>query len=72
MPGKEQFMTELSWFDEIDITGGAVFFASGVFYYFLAEDVKTLFSAMAEHFPQGRIVFDTCGKTGTKMISKHG
>lgn len=25
---------------------------------------------MAEHFAQGRIVFDTCGKTGAKMISK--
>lgn len=63
-------LKDVSWFDEIDATGGVVFFASGVFYYFLTEDVKTLFLEMAEHFSQGCIVFDTCGKTGAKMISK--
>ena len=63
-------LKDVSWFDEIDATGGVVFFASGVFYYFLTEDVKTLFLEMAEHFSQGCIVFDICGKTGAKMISK--
>ena len=63
-------MKDTSWFNEIQADGGVIFFASGVFYYFLTEDVKALFLAMAEHFAQGRIVFDTCGKTGAKMISK--
>ena len=31
-----------AWFDKIDASGGAVFFASGVFYYFLTEQVKAL------------------------------
>lgn len=63
-------LKDTSWFNEIQADGGVIFFASGVFYYFLTEDVKALFLAMAEHFAQGRIVFDTCGKAGAKMISK--
>ena len=63
-------LKDTSWFNEIQADGGVIFFASGVFYYFLTEDVKALFLAMAEHFAKGRIVFDTCGKTGAKMISK--
>lgn len=31
------------WMDEIDAGRGAVFYASGVFYYFKTEDVKALF-----------------------------
>ena len=31
-----------AWFDKIDASGGAVFFASGVFYYFLTEQVREL------------------------------
>lgn len=59
-----------TWFQEIDPDQGAVFFAAGVFYYFLTEDVKDLFLAMGAHFPNGRIVFDTCGKTGAKLMTK--
>ena len=31
-----------AWFDRIDATGGAVFFASGVFYYFLTQQFRIL------------------------------
>ena len=31
-----------AWFDKIDASGGAVFFASGVFYYFMTEQVREL------------------------------
>ena len=31
-----------AWFDKIDASGGAVFFASGVFYYFLTQQIKAL------------------------------
>ena len=34
-------LNDTAWFSEIDASGGAVFFASGVFYYFLTEQVKT-------------------------------
>ena len=45
-------LKDTSWFNEIQADGGVIFFASGVFYYFLTEDVKALFLAMAEHFAQ--------------------
>ena len=40
------------------ISGGAMFFAAGVFYYFLTPQVKALVCAMAEAFPGGKLVFD--------------
>ena len=33
-------LNNTEWFAKIDASGGAVFFASGVFYYFLTEQVK--------------------------------
>ena len=46
-----------AWFDKIDASGGAVFFASGVFYYFLTEQVRTLVQKMTDAFPGGVLVF---------------
>ncbi|MFR6650879.1 MAG: class I SAM-dependent methyltransferase, partial [Faecalibacterium prausnitzii] len=59
-----------AWFDRIDATGGAVFFASGVFYYFLTEQVKALVQGMADAFPGGVLVFDAANRTAVKMIAK--
>ena len=58
------------WFSQIDASGGAVFFAAGVFYYFLKEQVKTLVQAMADAFPGGVLVFDAANRTAVKMIAK--
>ena len=58
------------WIDEIDGSQGAVFYASGVFYYFKKEDVKNLISKMAEKFPGSVVVFDCCNKRGAKMMTK--
>ena len=58
------------WFDRIDATVGAVFFASGVFYYFLTEQVKALVQGMADAFPGGVLVFDAANRTAVKMIAK--
>ena len=44
-------LNDHSWMDRIDASHGAVFFASGVFYYFETEAVKALFRAMAARFP---------------------
>ena len=33
-------LNDTAWFDKIDASGGAVFFASGVFYYFMKEQVR--------------------------------
>ena len=59
-----------AWFDRIDATGGAVFFASGVFYYFLTQQVKALVRGMADAFPGGVLVFDAANQTAVKMIAK--
>ena len=59
-----------AWFSKIDASGGAVFFASGVFYYFLTEQVKALVQAMADAFPGSILVFDAANRTAVKMIAK--
>ena len=58
------------WFDSIDASDGAVFFASGVFYYFLTEQVRALVQGMADAFPGGVLVFDAANRTAVKMIAK--
>ena len=63
-------LNDTAWFSQIDASGGAVFFASGVFYYFLTEQVKALAQAMAGAFPGGVLVFDAANRTAVKMIAK--
>ena len=65
-------LNDLSWFDAIDAPteDGAVFFAAGVFYYFRTEQVRALCAAMAERFPDGRLVFDAAGPTAVKLMLK--
>ena len=63
-------LKETAWFSQIDASGGAIFFASGVFYYFLTEQVKALVRAMADAFPGGVLVFDAANRTAVKMIAK--
>ncbi|MBR0355571.1 MAG: class I SAM-dependent methyltransferase [Oscillospiraceae bacterium] len=58
------------WMDRIDASRGAVFFASGVFYYFETEAVKALFREMAARFPGAVLVFDSCNRRGAKMMTK--
>lgn len=63
-------LNNTEWFSKIDASGGVVFFASGVFYYFLTEQVKTLVQGMADAFPCGVLVFDAANRTAVKMIAK--
>lgn len=63
-------LKDISWFNRIDASGGAIFFASGVFYYFLTEEVKALIQKMANAFPGGVLVFDVANKMAVKMIAK--
>ena len=63
-------LNDTEWFSQIDASGGAVFFASGVFYYFLTEQVKALVLQMADAFPGGVLVFDAANRTAVKMIAK--
>ena len=63
-------LNDYAWIEQIDATNGAVFFAAGVFYYFKTEDVKRLFTAMAEHFPGAVLAFDSCNERGAKLMRK--
>ena len=63
-------LNDTAWFSQIDASNGAVFFASGVFYYFLTEQVKALVQAMADAFHGGVLVFDAANRTAVKMIAK--
>ncbi len=63
-------LNDVSWFERIDASEGAVFFAAGVFYYFLTEQFQALVQAMAQAFPGGRLVFDAAGKAAVKMMLK--
>ena len=63
-------LNDTAWFGKIDASEGAVFFAAGVFYYFLTEQVKTLVQAMAEAFPGGKLVFDAANKKAVKLMLK--
>ncbi|ACV22719.1 O-Methyltransferase involved in polyketide biosynthesis [Slackia heliotrinireducens] len=63
-------LNDLVWFDRIDASDGAVFFAAGVFYYFKKEDIQRLFTAMAKRFPGGRLAFDAAGTRAVKIMFK--
>ncbi len=63
-------LNDTQWFNKIDASKGAVFFASGVFYYFLNEEVKALVKNMANAFPNSVLVFDGANRTAVKMIAK--
>ena len=63
-------LNNTKWFEKIDASGGAIFFASGVFYYFLTEQVKALVQAMADTFPGGVLVYDAANRIAVKMIAK--
>lgn len=63
-------LNDTSWFERIDASGSAVFFAAGVFYYFLKEQVKTLVRAMADAFPGAVLAFDAANEKAVKLMLK--
>ena len=63
-------LNDTAWFKRIDASGGAVFFAAGVFYYFLKEQVRSLVCKMADAFPGGALVFDAANKKAVKLMLK--
>ena len=63
-------LNDEAWMDAVDGSQGAVFFATGVFYYFKTEEVRKLFCAMARRFPGAVLAFDTCNEFGAKLMRK--
>ncbi len=65
-------LTDYSWLEKIDFdpARGAVFFASGLFYYFKKEAVRDLFINMARAFPGAKLAFDATNAKGLKKMAK--
>ena len=63
-------LNDTAWFEKIDASGGAVFFAAGVFYYFLKQQVQALVQKMADAFPGGVLVFDAANRKAVKLMLK--
>ena len=63
-------LNDTGGFGRIDASNGVVFFAAGVFYYFLTEQVKALVQAMHAAFPGGRLVFDAANRKAVKLMLK--
>lgn len=63
-------LNDFCWMDEVDGSGGAIFFAAGVFHYFTADQVRAIVRALADRFGSCRIVFDTIGKLGRFLMRK--
>ena len=63
-------LNDTSWFSEIDAADGAVFYAAGVFYYFLKEQVRALVQKMAGAFPGSVLVFDAANEKAVKLMLK--
>lgn len=61
-------LKEDGWLTEINGEKGVIFFAAGVFHYFKRADVKKLVLTLAAKYPGGRLIFDTVGKTGLKLM----
>lgn len=63
-------LNDYRWMDQIDGNKGAIFFVAGVLYYLKKEDVIALADALAERFPGGALVFDSCNELGARMMRK--
>lgn len=63
-------LNDLSWMKQIPRDDGAVFFGSGVFYYFTRQQMEQLVNGMAAYFHDGLLAFDIGGKTAVKMAVK--
>lgn len=61
-------LNDFAWMDKIDGSGGAILFAAGVFCYLTFDQAKALATELARRFPGGRLVFDTMGKLGKKLM----
>lgn len=63
-------LNDFGWMDAVDGSKGAVFFAAGVFHYFTEAQVRALLNELAKRFPGSRVVFDTVGKLGKRLMRR--
>jgi O-methyltransferase involved in polyketide biosynthesis len=60
------------WFNEIPFEPdkGILIIAGGLFMYFSTTEVRDLFIALTNQFPEGEIVFDCMSNLGVKIVNK--
>ena len=63
-------LNDFSWMDGVDGSNGAVFFAAGVFHYLTPSQSRSLARELERRFPGGRLVFDTVGKLGKRLMRR--
>lgn len=63
-------LKDCSWMDEVDGSDGAIFFAAGVFHYFKMSEVRKLVLELSKRYKGGRLIFDSVGKSGLKLMMK--
>ena len=63
-------LNDFAWMDVVDGSGGAVFFAAGVFHYLTFDQAKALAAELSHRFPGSRLVFDAIGKLGKVLMRK--
>lgn len=61
-------LNDYAWMDEVDGSDGAIFFAAGVFHYLTESQARSLARKLETRFPGGRLVFDTVGKLGKRLM----
>ena len=61
-------LNDTSWMDEVDGSEGAIFFAAGVFHYLTNAQARRIANELADRFPGSRLVFDTVGKLGKRLM----
>ena len=61
-------LNDFAWMDGVDGSEGAISFAAGVFHYFTEAQARALLNELAMRFPGSRVVFDTVGKLGKRLM----
>lgn len=64
-------LLDTSWYEDLTHTDGGVFaVASGVLGYFNETQVKTFFSALADHLPRAEMVFSAYSRREVSLINR--
>ena len=61
-------LNDAVWTEEVDGSQGAIFFAAGVFHYLTKAQAQVLARELAARYPGSRLVFDTVGKLGKRLM----
>jgi len=69
----ERSITDFSWMEQIQIKENqpVLFIGEGLFMYFEEQEVKNIFIAMADHFPDAELIFEINGPVSVGRSKHH-